>query len=55
MFLKRLLLSVVCMLLLACTFEGTGVASSGANPAGVTMREVVGDFCPPAQAMKGNC
>ncbi len=52
---KRLALVVACGVLLACTTDGSGGNSSGASNSGVTFREVMGDFCPPAQAMKGNC
>lgn len=52
---RHILLPLMCGLLFACTVEGPGVPSSGSSNSGVTMRDVVGDFCPPAQAMKGNC
>ncbi|MDO8298440.1 hypothetical protein [Lacisediminimonas sp.] len=52
---RRLALVVACGVLLACTTDGTQGSSSGASNSGVTFREVMGDFCPPAQAMKGNC
>ncbi len=46
-----------CSVLLACVTEGpeSHQQFSGASNSGVTFREVMGDFCPPAQAMKGNC
>jgi hypothetical protein len=51
----RILLFGLACLLLGCSAEQTASVNSGASPSGVTMREVVGDFCPPAQATKGNC
>lgn len=55
------LYALICLTLLggtsllgACSIDTPSTASSGAS-GNVTMREVVGDFCPPAQATKGNC
>ncbi len=45
------LLLALCALFSACSVTPDSSGASG----GVTMREVVGDFCPPAQATKGNC
>jgi hypothetical protein len=53
-FLRAGLLLALCGLFSACSMNPPASASSGAS-GGVTMREVVGDFCPPAQATKGNC
>jgi hypothetical protein len=58
--LKRLIqtrsawLLALCGLFSACSVDAPNTASSGAS-SNVNMREVVGDFCPPAQATKGNC
>lgn len=54
---RRLVMLALCGLLLACTTEGAQGHRqySGASDSGVTFREMMGDFCPPAQAMKGNC
>lgn len=53
----RVALMALCGLLAACSVDTpASVSSSGAGGnSGVTMREVVGDYCPPAQATKGNC
>jgi hypothetical protein len=54
-----LVLLALCGLVGSCSVDqhgGPGVeASSSAGSSGVNMRDVVGDFCPPAQATKGNC
>jgi hypothetical protein len=54
--LRAALLLALCGLFSACSVNPPANASSGSGASGgVTMREVVGDFCPPAQATKGNC
>lgn len=47
-------LLALCGLCAACSMDAPNTSSSGAS-SNVNMREVVGDFCPPAQATKGNC
>ena len=49
------LLLVLCSLLSSCALHGTAMPSSGASDSGLTFRDVMGEFCPPAQATKGNC